>query len=107
MTQSRYSKFIDESGTKSLLVPFIKLPKKSSDYYIYYKVGKNRLDTLSYEYYNDPNYGWLIMQANPSLNGLEFDIPDNYIMRIPYPLDKSLTDYADGVEKYKKLYGLN
>lgn len=106
MSQSRYKKF-QANGAKTFLVPFIKIPKRSSDYYVYYDSSKHRMDTLSSEYYGDPNYGWLILQANPTLDGLEFDIPTNYLLRIPYPLQEALTQYNADVDAYNKYYGLN
>lgn len=103
MSYNRYSSFM-ENGTMSL-VPFISIPKKSTDYYVYYEVGKTRLDLLSYEYYNDPNYDWLIMQANPDCGSLEFNIPNNYLLRIPYPLDITMSQYYNDIKKHKELYG--
>ena len=60
---------------------------------------------LSYDYYGDPNYGWLIMQANPEYGSLEFKIPQNALLRIPFPLELAITNYNEGIRKYKKLYG--
>lgn len=105
MLYNRYNKFTN-NGTIDL-VPFITIDKMPTDYYIYYKVGKTRLDVLSYEYYNDANFGWLIMQANPKYGSLEFKIPDNSLLRIPYPLDSALINYNKNIEKYKQLYGTN
>jgi len=100
MSQSRYKYFI-ENGTIDL-VPFISIPLKNSDYYVYYEIGKTRLDLLSYQYYNDPNYDWLIMQANPQYGSLEFNIPDGVELRIPYPLDITINDYQKSIEEYYK-----
>lgn len=104
ITYNRYSKFTN-NGTINL-VPFIKIPKMPTDYYVYYKQGQTRLDNLSYDYYNNPNYGWLILQANSEFGSLEFNIPDNTLLRIPYPLDVALSKYNEGVDEYNKLYGL-
>lgn len=105
MAYNRYSKFVENGVIK--LTPFIKIDEMSTDYYIYYKSGLTRLDNLSYEYYNDANYGWLIMQANPQYGSTEFNIPNNALLRIPYPLDLALASYEKNIEKYKKLYGIN
>lgn len=104
MSHSRYKYFIDNGTIK--LVPFISIPNRSTDYYVYYELGKTRLDVLSYEYYNDPNYDWLIMQANPQYGSLEFNIEDKSLLRIPYPLDIVISQYYADVKKYKELYGL-
>ena len=99
-----YKEFIENGTIK--LVPFIRIPNKKSDYYVYYELGKTRLDILSYQYYNDPNYDWLIMQANPQYGSLEFKIPDKALLRIPYPLDSTISQYYSDIKKYKELYGL-
>ena len=103
MSYNRYNNFV-ENGTMHL-VPFIKIPKKNTDYYEYYELGKSRLDLLSYKYYNDPNYDWLILQANPEYGSLEFNIPNKSLLRIPYPLESTMSQYYADVEKYKELYG--
>lgn len=103
MSYNRYSKYTINGTIK--LVPFIKIDKNNTDYYVYYKSGKTRLDVLSYEYYNDANYGWLILQANPQYGSLEFQIPNNALLRIPYPLDVALASYNTNLETYNKLYG--
>lgn len=103
MSISRYSKFIN-NGTMDL-VPFIPIPKRKSDYYINYKQGFMRMDILSSEYYNDPNYGWLILQANPEYGSLEYKIPNNAIIRIPYPFEAVITQYQNDVDAYRELYG--
>jgi hypothetical protein len=63
------------------------------------------LDKISQDYYNSPMFGWLILQANPSVGGLEFEIPDNMLLRIPFPLIASLQDYKKGVDLYNLYYG--
>lgn len=106
MTQKyldRYSKFRSDSNFKPL--PFINIPIKNSDKYLTYKRGSVRFDILSQTHYNTPYYGWLIMLANPEFGGLEFNIPNNKTIRIPFPLIPSINDYLDGVEKYMRLYG--
>ena len=105
MKNSRYNSFISNGSYKS--IPFIKIPERATDCYVFYEVGKTRLDLLSYQYYNDPNYGWLILQANPEAGSLEFMIDDNTRLRIPYPLETALQGYEDDISKYDKLYGLN
>ena len=103
-TYDRYSKFRRDGNI--LHVPFIEIPARSTDYYTYYKAGQTRLDLLSYQYYSDPNYDWLIMQANPEYGSLEFTIPDGAKLRIPFPLDTVIAQYNRDVDKYEKLYGV-
>jgi hypothetical protein len=99
----RYQFFIEDGNFR--IVPGIEIPIKGTDKYHNYKQGKDRLDKLSQEFYGSPTFGWLIMLSNPS-NGLnEFEIPDNSILRIPFPLTSTLQDYKRGVELYNLYYG--
>ncbi len=101
-TYDRYSKFKLDGEIK--VVPFVKINRRDSDYYEQYKRGKTRLDILSYDYYGDANYAWLIMQANPEFGSMEYEIPDSVIIRIPFPLDEAINDYESGIDRYNKLY---
>ena len=100
---NRYQ-FFEEDG-KFKIVPGIEIPIKSTDKYFTYKKGKDRLDKISQEYYNAPYFGWLILLANPLAGSVEFQIPNNFIMRIPSPLLSSLQDYKRSVELYRLYYG--
>ena len=102
MIYDRYKKF-RKSGNISE-VPIVKIPVRSSDAYILYKRGETRLDLLSYQYYSDPNYGWLILQANPTIGNMEFEIQDGERIRIPLPLDQVLIQYDTDIDKYNKYY---
>jgi hypothetical protein len=99
----RYQYFEQDGNFR--IVPGIELPIKSSDKYIIYKNGKTRLDIVSQENYGSPTFGWLILLANPSVGGIEFNIPDNYILRVPFPLTSTLQDYKRGVDLYNLYYG--
>lgn len=96
--------FFEQDGNFRI-VPGIEIPIKTTDKYVFYKRGKTRLDKVSQDYYNSPTFGWLIMLANPSVGGLEFEIPDNYLLRIPFPLISTLQDYKRGVDLYNLYYG--
>jgi hypothetical protein len=87
------------------IVPGIEIPIKSTDNYIQYKKGKSRLDKISQDYYGTPVFGWLILQANPLSGSVEFEIPDNFYLRIPFPLTNTLQDYKRAVELYNLYYG--
>ena len=101
----RYSKFRN-NGIISI-VPFIKIPVKNTDYYETYKRGVTRLDLLSYKYYGDASYDWLIMQANSKYGSMEFNIPDKSDLRIPYPLNTTLEQYKQQIETYIEIYGID
>jgi hypothetical protein len=100
---NRYEFFLEDGEFK--IVPGVEIPPKSSDKFMQYKKGKDRLDKVSQEHYNTPLFGWLIMLANPKVGSLEFEIPDNTLLRIPFPLVNSLQDYKKNVELYKLYYG--
>ena len=94
----RYNKFRENNIIK--VVPFISMPIETNDIYITYNKNTMRMDTLSYKYYNDPNYGWLIMQSNPEYGSMEYSIPDGVTLRIPYPLSSAINRYEEGINKY-------
>jgi len=102
-TFDRYSQF--RNGNQIDIVSYGEIPEKDSDKFIIYEKGKTRLDIVSYEYYGSSSYAWLIMQANPQYGALEFRIPDGVELRIPYPLNVSLSDYQKSINKQKKYYG--
>jgi len=100
-----YDRYINFRGQNTVNpMPFIRIPEKGTDIMDVYSKGNDRMDKISNKYYGTPFFGWLIMLANPQ-HGMEFDIPDNTIIRVPYPLNESLQHYIDQVNKYKDLYG--
>ena len=105
MAYDRYKSFRNDDGTINM-VPFIKIPVRSTDEYYTYQIGKTRLDRVSYDYYGDSNYGWLILQANPGISSFEFEIKDGTILRIPLPLDTVILGYEDAIKTYKQLNGI-
>jgi len=100
---NRYSQFILNGEQKT--VPFIKLPPKGSDNVFFYKKNISRLDKVSYQYYQTPFFGWLILAANPEFGGLENNIYDGAMLKIPYPLETSLLDYKNALETHFFYYG--
>jgi hypothetical protein len=99
----RYKPFRVESGIEP--VAGIIIPQSSTDKSVVYKKGQSRLDKISNDYYNNPYSGWLIMQANPQFGGLEFNIPDGAVIRVPYPFGDAVSRYITQVTRYKQLYG--
>lgn len=100
---NRYSNFLVNG--EQTVVPFVKIPSKTTDVRYIYRTGKSRLDKISQEYYESPYFGWLILAANPRYGGLENNIPDNSLLFIPYPLTASLQDYNNALENYFFYYG--
>lgn len=99
---NRYSKFV--INNQSISVPFIKLPEKGTDDFTTYKIGKSRLDKISDDKYGAPYFGFLILVANPEYGGLEWNIPDNALLRIPFPLEQSLKDYDFAMKQRLSYY---
>jgi len=100
---NRYKEFLING--QQTVVPFVSLPSKGTDQRYIYKVAVSRLDKISQQYYNTPFFGWLILQANPEYGGLEWNIPDNSIITIPFPLVSSLQDYQNALNNYFLYYG--
>ena len=86
MAKSYYDRYqsFRKDGEYEIL-PFIKIPEKPSDKQVTWKINRDRMDKLSQDYYGNPYHGWLIMLSNPKYGGLEDNIPDGEIIRIPYP----------------------
>lgn len=80
-------------------VPYTKISHSDTDLFVTFDKSRMRMDTLSYKYYGDANYGWLLMMANPQFGSMEFDIPDKVLFRIPYPLTTALVRYEEEVQK--------
>jgi hypothetical protein len=94
----RYSILKKSDGTY-LRMPFVKLPENSSDKYINWKFNFDRLDKISQKYYGSPFYDFLIMIGNPTFEN-EFDIPDNELIRIPFPLKQAKANYEAILSEY-------
>lgn len=93
---NRYKVFGDL--TETFVVPFVKIADADTDLRITYNKSRMRLDTLSYKYYGDPDYGWLLMTANPKYGYYEYLIPDGADFRIPYPLSSAILRYEAAVK---------
>lgn len=100
---NRYQFFEEEGSFR--IVPGLDIPIKTTDKYLQYKKGKDRLDKISQQYYQSPIFGWLILLSNPTAGSVEFEIPDNYLLRIPFPLVTTLQDYKSAVDLYTLYYG--
>jgi len=100
---NRYNQFLI-NGEKSI-VPYITLQSKTTDKRYIYKIGQSRLDKVSQQYYGTPFFGWLILMANPTFGGQEWNISDGSILTIPFPLVASLQDYKNQLDNYLFYYG--
>ena len=84
---NRYDNFLING--QQTVVPFVKVPAKTTDKKYIYKVGLSRLDKASQQFYDSPFFGWIILAANPEFGGNEFVIPDGSILTIPFLAVKS------------------
>ena len=94
----RYKQFRIDGEVKK--IPFLTIDKETTDLYVTFDKSKMRLDSLSYKYYGDANYAWLLMMANPQFGSMEFEIPDKVLFRIPYPLQTATLRYERAINKY-------
>ncbi len=88
----RYNRY---ETIKDRFPKFVKLKKNSTDKHVEWKEG-DRLDLLSYKYYDSVDYFFLILYANPEYLS-EWDIPHDTIIRIPYPLERVLDEYENNI----------
>lgn len=98
----RYEEF--REGNSIQPIPGIRIPLADTDKKVVYKEN-SRMDKISQEYYGLPFYGWLIMLCNQEFGGLEFDIPTNQVIIVPFPLDSALSRYLAAVKEHKDLNG--
>lgn len=80
--------------------PYVDIPVSPADKYEAWKDGFSRMDLLSFKYYNNPFYDFIIMLANPQYIS-EFDIPDGTVIRIPFPLDRAILIYENTLTSIK------
>jgi len=72
-------------GMKLKAFPPFKIKQRSTDKFVEYNSDKTRLDRIAENIYDDATCSKIIMWANPEYF-IEFDIPDNTIIRVPFPL---------------------
>ena len=98
----RYEEFRENNEIKP--IPGLIIPFSTDDKKVVYKAD-SRMDKISQEYYGTPYFGWLIMLCNGKYSGMEFDIPSNEIIRVPFPLKSAVNRYIIAVKEHKKLNG--
>ena len=96
----RYAKFRSDGQVSRM--PFLEIEKEGSDLYIVFDKATMRFDSLSYKYYGDADYAWLILQANPHSGGYEYSVLDGTVLRIPYPISSAINRYEKSIQRYKE-----
>ena len=94
----RYAILINSDGTYDMM-PFVQLPQNQSDKFETWNTEYSRLDKLAQKYYGNPFYDFLILYANGYMS--EFDIPDQSLIRIPFPLQKVKSDYENALTAFR------
>lgn len=91
MSLNRYS-YLKFDG-KIQTMPSISISLRDTDKYVQYNSDKNRLDRIAGSIYGDDTYGWLILLANKEYS-MEFDIPRNTVIRVPFPLRDAEAEFV-------------
>jgi len=92
-----------KDNTKLLNMPPVEISKRGTDRYVVYNKNLKRLDFWAGEVYQDEVYWRLIMWANPEYD-LEFDIPNNTVIRIAFPLDAVVQEVVGKIQNRKNTY---
>ena len=95
----RYEIYRNDDGTIDQM-PFVNIPVNPSDKFESWINGRSRLDKIAKRLYGNEFFDFLILMANPQYIS-EFDIPDDTVIRIPFPLEKARTDYENGLKKIR------
>ncbi len=66
-------------------MPPLLIRGRDTDVFVIYNKSKNRTDRIAFNIYQDETFKTLIMWANPEYF-CEYDIPDNTVIRVPFPL---------------------
>lgn len=77
-------------------MPAVQIKKRSTDRSVLYNKNKTRLDVIAGDVYGDETMWKLILWANEQYF-IEFDIPDNTVIRVPYPLNDVLNEISQTI----------
>lgn len=79
-------------------MPPFKIDKRESDRSVTYNRQKNRLDTIAGKVYSDETLWRLILWANEEYF-FEYDIPDNAVIRVPYPVSDVINEVQQKISE--------
>jgi len=83
-------------------MPPIEISIRKTDKYVTYNKNFNRLDKIAGEIYEDETLGKIILWANPEYY-YEYDIPDNTVIRIPFPEEDVISEIVSQIIVNKDL----
>lgn len=89
MPADYYDLLRDNDSLKNM--PPIRIQHRTTDKSVTYNKQKNRLDTIAGNIYQDETYWRLILWANEEYF-MEYDIPDNTVIRVPWPFQDVVTE---------------
>ena len=98
MPYNFYSLLKDNDSLKNM--PPLRIQKRSTDKSVTYNKQLNRLDTIAGNIYRDETLWRLILWANEQYF-MEFDIPDNTVIRVPWPLQDVLNEVQTSIVSKK------
>jgi len=93
---------INRAESKLEGMPPIEISTRQTDKKVLYNKNLTRLDVMAGEFYEDETLWKLILWANPEYE-CEFDIPDNTVIRIPWPKNDVLTEVTSKIITTKNL----
>ena len=82
--------YLIKNGDMSNMPP-IQISSRPTDRYILYNKDKTRLDVIAADSYSEDEYSKILLWANPQYY-CEFDIPNNTLIRVPFPIDSVIKE---------------
>ena len=83
-------------------MPPVDIDPRETDKRVIYNKTLNRLDTLAGDIYEDETMWKVILWANPNYE-IEYDIPDNEVIRVPWPKREVLDEVTQKIITRKNL----
>jgi hypothetical protein len=69
------------------------IPLRDDDVYVMTELG-DRLDTLAFQYYQDPTLWWIIASAN-NIHDVPLGFPEATVLRIPLNYIEIVSDFTN------------
>jgi hypothetical protein len=79
------------NGNSLKNMPPVRISNRDTDKTVTYNKNLTRLDRIAGDIYQDETLSKVILWANPAYF-IEFDIPDNTIIRIPFPINDVISE---------------
>ncbi len=99
MASIDFYKYLNDNGSL-LNMPPITISKRITDKFVEYNSKRTRMDRIAGNIYNNESCWRIIMWANPQYS-IEFDIPDNTAIRIPWPFEDVIQEVIEKIVNNK------